>query len=168
MDIHEYQAKEIFRSAGIPVPPGEVATTPEEAERIAHELGGTVVVKAQVHAGGRGKAGGVKLAKSADEAERIARDMIGMTLKTHQTGPEGRLVSRVFIEQGLGIDRELYLALILDRAAARPILMASPGPKQPITMTRPGPGKRWRMIRPGRSWPSRFEPARLNPGKKQR
>jgi succinyl-CoA synthetase beta subunit len=125
--IHEYQAKSILARYGVPIPKGEVAFTPAEAGEIARRLGGgTVVVKAQIHAGGRGKGGGVKLAQNADEAERIARDMIGMTLKTHQTGPEGRLVSRVFIEQGLGIDRELYLALILDRAAARPIIMASP------------------------------------------
>jgi len=124
--IHEYQAKTILARYGVPIPKGEVAFTPAEAGEIARRLGGgTVVVKAQIHAGGRGKGGGVKLAKNADEAERIARDMIGMTLKTHQTGPEGRLVTRVFVEQGLGIARELYLALILDRAAARPILMAS-------------------------------------------
>jgi succinyl-CoA synthetase beta subunit len=125
--IHEYQAKTILARYGVPIPRGEVAFTPAEAGEIARRLGGgAVVVKAQIHAGGRGKGGGVKLAKNADEAERIARDMIGMTLKTHQTSPEGRLVSRVFVEEGLGIARELYLALILDRAAARPVLMASP------------------------------------------
>jgi succinyl-CoA synthetase beta subunit len=125
--IHEYQAKTILARFGVPIPKGEVAFNQAEAGEIAKRLGGgTVVVKAQIHAGGRGKGGGVKLAKNADEAERIAREMIGMTLKTHQTGPEGRLVSRVFVEQGLGIARELYLALILDRAAARPIIMASP------------------------------------------
>jgi succinyl-CoA synthetase beta subunit len=125
--IHEYQAKTILARYGVPIPKGEVAFTPAEAAEIARRLGGgTVVVKAQIHAGGRGKGGGVKLAKNSDEAERIALDMIGMTLKTHQTGPEGRVVSRVFVEQGLGIARELYLALILDRGAARPILMASP------------------------------------------
>jgi succinyl-CoA synthetase beta subunit len=124
--IHEYQAKTILARYGVPIPKGEVAFTPAEAGEIARRLGGgTVVVKAQIHAGGRGKGGGVKLAKTADEAERLALDMIGMTLKTHQTGPEGRLVSRVFVEQGLAIARELYLALILDRAAARPVLMAS-------------------------------------------
>ena len=126
MKIHEYQAKTILARYGVPIPKGEVAFNPAEAGEIAKRLGGTVVVKAQIHAGGRGKGGGVKLAKNAEEAERITRDMIGMTLKTHQTGPDGRVVSRVFIEQGLGIARELYLALILDRAAARPILMASP------------------------------------------
>ena len=87
--------------------------------------GGTVVVKAQIHAGGRGKGGGVKLAKGADEAERIARDLIGMTLKTHQTGPEGRVVSRVLVEEGLAITRELYLGLVLDRGVGRPVVMAS-------------------------------------------
>ena len=127
MKIHEYQAKTILARFGVPIPKGEVAFTPAEAGEIARRLGGgTVVVKAQIHAGGRGKGGGVKLAKNADEAERLAMDMIGMTLRTHQTGPEGRLVSRVFVEQGLAIARELYLALVLDRAAARPILMASP------------------------------------------
>ena len=127
MKIHEYQAKTILARFGVPIPKGEVAFTPAEAGEIARRLGGgTVVVKAQIHAGGRGKGGGVKLARNADEAERLAMDMIGMTLRTHQTGPEGRLVSRVFIEQGLSIARELYLALVLDRAAARPILMASP------------------------------------------
>jgi succinyl-CoA synthetase beta subunit len=124
--IHEYQAKTILARYGVPIPKGEVAFNPAEAGEVAKRLGGTVVVKSQIHAGGRGKGGGVKLAKNAEEAERIAREMIGMTLKTHQTGPEGRLVSRVFVEQGLGIARELYLALILDRAAARPIIMASP------------------------------------------
>ena len=127
MKIHEYQAKTILARFGVPIPKGEVAFTPAEAGEIARRLGGgTVVVKAQIHAGGRGKGGGVKLARNADEAERLAMDMIGMTLRTHQTGPEGRLVSRVFVEQGLAIARELYLALVLDRAAARPILMASP------------------------------------------
>ena len=126
MKIHEYQAKTILARYGVPIPKGEVAFNAAEAGEVAKRLGGTVVVKAQIHAGGRGKGGGVKLAKNVEEAERITRAMIGMNLKTHQTGPEGRLVSRVFIEQGLGIARELYLALILDRAAARPILMASP------------------------------------------
>ena len=106
MKIHEYQAKTILARFGVPIPKGEVAFTPAEAGEIARRLGGgTVVVKAQIHAGGRGKGGGVKLARNADEAERLAMDMIGMTLRTHQTGPEGRLVSRVFIEQGLSIAR---------------------------------------------------------------
>ena len=126
MKIHEYQAKSILARHGVPVPRGEVAFTPAEAAEIAKRLGGgTVVVKAQIHAGGRGKGGGVKLAKGADEAERIARDLIGMTLKTHQTGPEGRVVSRVLVEEGLAIQRELYLGLVLDRGAGRPVVMAS-------------------------------------------
>jgi succinyl-CoA synthetase beta subunit len=124
--IHEYQAKSIFARHGVPLPKGEVAFTPTEAADIARRLGGgTVVVKAQIHAGGRGKGGGVKLAKNPDEAERIARDLIGMTLKTHQTGPEGRVVSRVLVEEGLAISRELYLGLVLDRGAGRPVVMAS-------------------------------------------
>jgi succinyl-CoA synthetase beta subunit len=124
--IHEYQAKSIFARHGVPVPRGEVAFTPAEAAEIAKRLGGgTVVIKAQIHAGGRGKGGGVKLAKGVDEAERIARDLIGMTLKTHQTGPEGRVVSRVLVEEGLAIQRELYLGLVLDRGVGRPVVMAS-------------------------------------------
>jgi len=124
--IHEYQAKSILARHGVPVPRGEVAFTPAEAAEIAKRLGGgTVVVKAQIHAGGRGKGGGVKLAKSVDEAERIALDLIGMTLKTHQTGPDGRIVSRVLVEEGLAIQRELYVGLVLDRAAGRPVVMAS-------------------------------------------
>ena len=126
MKIHEYQAKAILNRYGVPVPRGEVAFTPDEAGDIARRLGGeVVVVKAQIHAGGRGKGGGVKLARGADEAIRIARDMIGMRLVTHQTGPEGRIVSRVLVEEGLKIDRELYVSLLLDRAAGQPIIMAS-------------------------------------------
>ena len=126
MKIHEYQAKAILARYGVPVPRGEVAYTADETAEIARRLGGgAVVVKAQIHAGGRGKGGGVKLAKTPDEAARIARDMIGMTLVTHQTGPEGRVVSRVLIEEGLAISRELYLSILLDRGAARPIVMAS-------------------------------------------
>src|SRR5689334_20920883 len=126
MKIHEYQVKELLRKFGVPVPRGIVARSPEEAYQAAQELGGdVVVVKAQIHAGGRGKGGGVKLAKSAEEAERIARGMIGMTLVTHQTGPEGRVVGRVLIEEGLKMQRELYLSLLLDRAAGKPVMMAS-------------------------------------------
>src|SRR5690242_1456491 len=126
MKIHEYQAKSILARHGVPVPRGEVAFNSTEAGEIARRLGGAVVVvKAQIHAGGRGKGGGVKLAKSADEAERIARDMIGMTLVTHQTGPEGRVVGRVLIEEGLQMARELYLSLVLDRASQKPVMMAS-------------------------------------------
>jgi succinyl-CoA synthetase beta subunit len=126
MKIHEYQAKAILARHGVPVPRGEVAFNAAEAGDIARRLGGRiVVVKAQIHAGGRGKGGGVKLAKSPDEAERLARDMIGMTLVTHQTGPEGRVVSRVLVEEGLQMQRELYLSLLLDRAAGKPAMMAS-------------------------------------------
>jgi succinyl-CoA synthetase beta subunit len=124
--IHEFQAKAILARYGVPVPRGEVAHTPPEVGAIARRLGGTVVVKAQIHAGGRGKGGGVKLAKSADEAEQIATAMIGMQLLTHQTGPEGRTVKRVLVEEGLQIARELYLGLVIDRAAERPVLMVSP------------------------------------------
>src|SRR5499427_3091332 len=101
MKVHEYQAKSILARYGVPVPRGEVTDNPAEAREIAKRLGGRAVVKAQIHAGGRGKGGGVKLAKDPDEAERLARDLIGMTLKTHQTGPEGRVVSRVLVEEGL-------------------------------------------------------------------
>ncbi|HEV8345982.1 MAG TPA: ADP-forming succinate--CoA ligase subunit beta [Vicinamibacterales bacterium] len=126
MKIHEYQAKAILARHGVPVPRGEVAFNAAEAGEIARRLGGSiVVVKAQIHAGGRGKGGGVKLAKSPDEAERIAGEMIGMTLVTHQTGPEGRMVSRVLVEEGLQMQRELYLSLLLDRAAGKPVMMAS-------------------------------------------
>ena len=126
MKIHEYQAKAILKRHGVPVPGGEVASTAGDAREIAHRLGGSVVVvKAQIHAGGRGKGGGVKLARSADDAERIARDMLGMTLVTHQTGPEGRVVGRVLVEEGLQMTRELYLSLVLDRAAGKPVMMAS-------------------------------------------
>ena len=111
---------------GVPVPRGEVTFTAHDASAIAERLGtGVVVVKAQIHAGGRGKGGGVKLAKSPDEAERLAKQMIGMTLVTHQTGPEGRKVGRVLIEEGLQIERELYLSMLLDRAAGRPVIIAS-------------------------------------------
>ena len=121
MKIHEYQAKSVLARFGVPVPRGEVAFTPAEAGEIAKRLGGNVVVvKAQIHAGGRGKGGGVKIAKSPDEAEQLAKQMIGMTLVTHQTGPEGKKVGRVLIEEGLQIDRELYLSILIDRAAASP------------------------------------------------
>jgi succinyl-CoA synthetase beta subunit len=126
MKIHEYQAKAILARHGVPVPRGEVAFNAGEAGEIASRLGGSVVVvKAQIHAGGRGKGGGVKLAKSPEEAEALARQMIGMTLVTHQTGPEGRVVGRVLVEEGLQIARELYLSLLLDRAAGKPVMMAS-------------------------------------------
>ncbi len=126
MKIHEYQAKAILSRYGVPVPRGEVAFSAAEAGEIARRLGGeVVVVKAQIHAGGRGKGGGVKLATSPEEAERLAAAMIGMTLVTHQTGPQGRVVSRVLIEEGLKMTRELYLSIVLDRAVGKPAMMAS-------------------------------------------
>jgi succinyl-CoA synthetase beta subunit len=126
MNIHEYQAKAILARHGVPVPRGEVAFSAAQAGDIARRLGGNlVVVKAQIHSGGRGKGGGVKLAKSPDQAQRLAGDMIGMTLVTHQTGPDGRVVSRVLVEEGLQMTRELYLSLLLDRAAGKPVIIAS-------------------------------------------
>jgi succinyl-CoA synthetase beta subunit len=127
MKIHEYQGKEILRKYGVPLPKGMVVFTPEEARHAAVSLGGgTVVVKAQIHAGGRGKGGGVKVVKSPDEAYEAAKKMIGMRLVTHQTGPEGRTVGRLLIEEGLAIARELYLGLVIDRSTRRLVLMASP------------------------------------------
>ncbi|MBX5496649.1 MAG: ADP-forming succinate--CoA ligase subunit beta [Bryobacteraceae bacterium] len=126
MKIHEYQAKQILAKYGVPVPRGEVAFTVEEAEAAAQKLGGSVVVKAQIHAGGRGKGGGVKVAKDAAEAAQIASRMLGMTLVTHQTGPEGRVVRRLLIEETLPIDRELYLGITLDRSQGKLVFMASP------------------------------------------
>jgi succinyl-CoA synthetase beta subunit len=124
--IHEYQAKAVLARFGVPVPRGEVALSPGEAAEVARHLGGSiVVVKAQIHAGGRGKGGGVKLARSVEEAELIAKQMLGMTLVTHQTGPEGKKVGRVLIEEGLQIDRELYLSIVIDRATASPVIIAS-------------------------------------------
>jgi succinyl-CoA synthetase beta subunit len=126
MNIHEYQAKGLLREYGVGVLPGQVAYTPEEAEAAARALGGpTWVVKAQIHAGGRGKGGGVKLARSVEEVRQLAEQMLGMTLVTHQTGPEGRQVRRVYVEDGCAIARELYLAALIDRAASRLTIMAS-------------------------------------------
>jgi succinyl-CoA synthetase beta subunit len=126
MKIHEYQGKELLRKFGVPVPRGIVARSAEEAFRAAEELACTpVVVKAQIHAGGRGKGGGVKLAKTAEEAREIAAQMLGMKLVTHQTGPEGREVRVLLIEEGLPIDKEFYLGIVLDRASGRPVFMAS-------------------------------------------
>jgi succinyl-CoA synthetase beta subunit len=129
MKIHEYQAKEILKQYAVPVPRGEMAETLEQAEAAAKKLfeaGATgVVVKAQIHAGGRGKGGGVKLAKSVAEAVELARKILGMTLVTHQTGPEGRIVKRLLIEETLPIERELYLGIVIDRTRARPVFMAS-------------------------------------------
>jgi succinyl-CoA synthetase beta subunit len=126
MKIHEYQGKELLAKYGVPVPRGIVARSPQEAFEAAKELGtDVVVVKAQIHAGGRGKGGGVKLAKSADEARELARQMLGMKLVTHQTGPEGREVRVLLVEEGLPIDKEFYLGIVLDRATGRPVFMAS-------------------------------------------
>src|ERR1700722_15664600 len=127
MKIHEYQAKAILAKFGVPVPRGEVVFKKEDARAVAEKLGTkVVVVKAQIHAGGRGKAGGVKLARSADEAGTHAGNILGMTLVTPQTGEEGRLVHRLLIEEGLDIKRELYLSILVDRSTGTPVFMASP------------------------------------------
>lgn len=127
MNVHEYQAKMLMKQFGIPVPLGALATTKAEARQAAMDLGGSsFVVKAQVHAGGRGKGGGVKVVKGADEVASAAKQMLGMNLVTHQTGPEGKLVRKVWIEQGVAIERELYLAVVLDRASECLTVMASP------------------------------------------
>jgi succinyl-CoA synthetase beta subunit len=127
MKIHEYQGKAMLARHGVPVPRGEVAMQPAEARAIAERLGGSVVVvKAQIHAGGRGKGGGVKVVRSAADAEQAAKQMLGMRLVTYQTGPDGQTVSRVLIEEGLQIARELYLGLVIDRSTQRPVLMGSP------------------------------------------
>ena len=125
MKIHEYQAKALLAQYNVPVPRGEVVFTVEQAEQSAQKIGGSVVVKAQIHAGGRGKGGGVKVAKDAAEARQIASKMLGMTLVTHQTGPEGRVVERLLVEETLPIERELYLGIVLDRVQGKPVFMAS-------------------------------------------
>jgi succinyl-CoA synthetase beta subunit len=125
MKIHEYQAKQILSKFGVQTPKGEVAFTPAEAKEIAEKIGPRVVVKAQIHAGGRGKGGGVKIANTPQEAEAVAEEMIGMTLVTHQTGPEGKTVKRVLVEEALDIDRELYIGIVIDRAREAPVVMAS-------------------------------------------
>src|ERR1700736_5713949 len=125
MKIQAYQAKALLAKYGVPVPNGEVAYTPGEAEAAAKKIGGSVVVKAQIHAGGRGKGGGVKVAKDAAEALEIARRILGMTLITHQTGPESRVVKRLLVEETLPIERELYLGIVLDRVQGKPVFMAS-------------------------------------------
>ena len=129
MKIHEYQAKEILRKYGVPVPAGEMAITFEEADQAAKALfsagNAVVVIKAQIHAGGRGKGGGVKLAKNIEDADAASKAILGMQLITHQTGPEGQKVQRLLIEEGSAIDRELYLGLVLDRASAKVVFMAS-------------------------------------------
>src|SRR5262245_21651650 len=127
MKIHEYQAKEILKGFAVPVPRGRVAFTAEEARDIATELGGgKVVVKAQIHAGGRGKGGGVKVVDGPDAALATAKKILGMNLVTHQTGPEGRIVGRLLVEEGLDIKKELYLGIVIDRSTQRPVMMASP------------------------------------------
>ena len=126
MNVHEYQAKALLREFGVAVPPGRLAESADEAESAAAELGGgTVVVKAQVHAGGRGKAGGIKLADTPDEAGRLAGEILGMVLHSPQTGPEGKLVRKVYVESGSEIARELYLAIVLDRAEEKLAIIAS-------------------------------------------
>lgn len=125
MKIHEYQAKKILDQYGVPIPRGEVADTASKAREIAEEIGPKVVLKAQVHAGGRGKGGGIKLASNPEEAEKIATEMIGMTLVTPQTGPEGKLVRRILVEEALDIARELYIGIVIDRAKEEPVVMAS-------------------------------------------
>jgi succinyl-CoA synthetase beta subunit len=125
MNIHEYQAKAILKRYGVPVPVGKVASTLPEVKAAAAELGGRCVVKAQIHAGGRGKAGGVKLASSPEDAVEKAAEILGKNLVTHQTGPEGRRVSRVLVEQGVNIERELYLGMVLDRAQSRVTMICS-------------------------------------------
>ena len=125
MKIHEYQAKKVLRSFGVATPQGRVIEDPAEASEICEELGGRCVVKAQIQAGGRGKGGGVKVAASPAEAESIAGEILGMTLKTPQTGPEGQEVRKLLVEEALDISSELYLAVTLDRQIGKPIVMAS-------------------------------------------
>ena len=125
MKIHEYQAKEILRRYGVATPKGRVTESADEAAKICEELGGRCVVKAQIHAGGRGKGGGVKLAKSPEEARQYASQILGMQLVTHQTGPEGQLVRKVLIEETADIAQELYVSITLDRAQGKPVIMAS-------------------------------------------
>lgn len=126
MKIHEFQAKQILSRFSVQVPKGEVADTPEKAFYIAKNIGPRVVLKAQIHAGGRGKGGGVKLANNPQEAKKLAQEMIGMTLTTHQTGAEGKLVKRILVEEALDIERELYIGVVIDRAKEEPVVMASP------------------------------------------
>ena len=126
MNIHEYQAKNILRSYNVPTPRGDVAFTPEEAVENAKKLGGDLwVVKAQIHAGGRGKAGGVQLAKSLDDVKKHAKELLGKVLVTHQTGPEGKEVKKIYIEEGADIQAEYYLGMVLDRSSEMPVMMAS-------------------------------------------
>ena len=127
MKIHEYQAKEVFARYGIPVPQGRVATTPDEAAKIAADIGGTVVVKAQVHAGGRGKAGGIKVVDSPQAAAEAAEAMLGTTLVTFQTGPEGVPVSSVLVEEAVDVESEMYVGMAVDGAAEGIVAIASRG-----------------------------------------
>lgn len=126
MKIHEYQAKEIFSRFGVTIPRGKVAETLDDVKKIAKEIGGKVVVKAQIHAGGRGKGGGVKLADNPEQAGELAKNMLGKPLITHQTGPEGKIVKKVLIEEALPIEKEFYIGMVLDRSKYMPVLMASP------------------------------------------
>jgi len=125
MKAHEYQAKQLMAEFGVPVPRGSVAKTPAEARKIASDLGGKVVVKAQVHAGGRGKAGGIKVVSSPDEAEQAAQKLLGSKLVTHQTGPQGVPINAVLVEEAINIKRELYLSIVIDGVAGLPVIMAS-------------------------------------------
>src|SRR5215212_7181313 len=126
MNIHEYQAKAVLRAFGVPTPRGHAAFTPDEAVKAARELGTpVVVVKAQIHAGGRGKAGGVKVVKSVEEVQKEATRLLGSILVTHQTGPQGKQVNRLYIEEGSAIDKELYLSMLVDRATARVAIVVS-------------------------------------------
>jgi succinyl-CoA synthetase beta subunit len=125
MKIHEYQAKEILAKFNVKIPRGQLATSKEEARQFAEKLGGPAVVKAQIHAGGRGKGGGVKVGKTPAEVEELAGRMLGMKLITHQTGPEGKIVQRLYIEEALHIKKEFYLGIVIDRAAGMPVFMAS-------------------------------------------
>jgi len=125
MKIHEYQAKQIMADHGVPIPKGRIVSTPAEARQVAQELGVPVVVKAQIHAGGRGKGGGIKLADTPAQAEEAAKQIIGMRLVTHQTGPEGRVVKKVLVEEQVQTERELYLGIVVDSGSGRPVVMAS-------------------------------------------
>ncbi|MFB0566572.1 MAG: ADP-forming succinate--CoA ligase subunit beta [Candidatus Aminicenantaceae bacterium] len=126
MKIHEFQAKQILAQYGVQIPRGKVADLPSKAREIAQEIGSRVVLKAQIHAGGRGKGGGIRLADNPDDAEKTAQEMIGMTLVTHQTGPEGKKVKRILVEEALDIAKELYVGIVIDRAREAPVVMASP------------------------------------------
>ena len=126
MNLHEFQAKEVLAKYGVAIPRGKVARSGDEAEKASQELGGDLwVVKAQVHAGGRGKAGGIKVCRSGDEVRQAAEALIGTSLKTHQTGPEGKPIHAVYVEEGSSIARELYLAMLVDRGAGRVAVIAS-------------------------------------------